>query len=110
MLEAKQKMEIGKQIDQKIMQYIQQPSSKQFKSPDCNCKPKILIVDDNEFNMQPLKFFINDFEVDKHVIDIVKAHKGKPRKVIEAMQQIDKKFTKKLTFKHFEAYDGAEAV
>ena len=90
------------------MQYIQQPSSKQFKSLECNCQPKVLIVDDNAFNMQTLKFFINDFEIDKDLLNIVKANKGKPRKVIlEALQNIDRKNTRSIMFKLTEAYNGA---
>ena len=90
------------------MQYIQQPSSKQFKSLECNWQPKVLIVDDNAFNMQTLKFFINDFEIDKDLLNIVKANKGKPRKVIlEALQNIDRKNTRSIMFKLTEAYNGA---
>ena len=43
----------------------------------------MLIVDDNYFNIQPLNFLINEFEIDKTIIDLIKGKMANPKKVIE---------------------------
>lgn len=34
----------------------------------CKCKPRILIVDDNEYNLMPLKFFVKEVKFDTKLI------------------------------------------
>ena len=34
----------------------------------CKCKPRILIVDDNEYNLMPLKFYIKEVKFDAKLI------------------------------------------
>ena len=41
---------------------LSQKQSSSFQN--CVCRPRILIVDDNEYNMMPLKYFINDVKFD----------------------------------------------
>ena len=43
----------------------------------CNCKQKILIVDDNVFNLLPIKLLLKDMKVDFGIIDFLKT--GTPR-------------------------------
>ena len=62
---------------------------------ECDCNPKILIVDDNTFNLQPLKYFINNFSVKVECINSIKR---------QPMYQ------KNIQFEVEEANNGEEAV
>ena len=35
----------------------------------CDCRPRILIVDDNEFNLMPLRLIIRDFFIDQDLLE-----------------------------------------
>lgn len=37
----------------------------------CDCRPRILLVDDNEYNMMPLKYFIKELQIDSELLKIV---------------------------------------
>lgn len=37
----------------------------------CDCRPRILLVDDNEYNMMPLRFFIKELQIDPELLKIV---------------------------------------
>ena len=48
---------------QNRMMNILSPRSLSIKNP-CQCHPRILIVDDNSFNLLPLKVFLKDMHFD----------------------------------------------
>ena len=40
-----------------------------FKVQDCDCVPKVLIVDDNSFNLMPIKYHLNKINIDFNMIE-----------------------------------------
>lgn len=40
-----------------------------FKIVDCDCVPKVLIVDDNSFNLMPIKYHLNKIKIDFNMVE-----------------------------------------
>ena len=43
---------------------------------DCQCKPRVLIVDDNQFNLFPLKHMIKNVQMDFDIVSDYKKNLG----------------------------------
>ena len=54
-----------------LMSYISSNSCKAFQRnpPRCPCKPRVLIVDDSQFNLFPLKHMIKRVQMDFDIVD-----------------------------------------
>lgn len=56
-------------------------------SQKCECKPRILIVDDSEFNLIPLRLLIREFILDENLIEKVIPNYIKPSSSVKKNQK-----------------------